>query len=215
MKNLIETQEFDKKLAKEKWLEYCQYLKENKDKADESIKTLKNVYYQLSKGRQIIDIYETMKKAGKNEYDQPRLAICRANLKEVVFQKREKGAGAYWADEGWRWGNSPYPQVAIPKGYFNDWHVDKIEHKRLDGSVYLKERIKEKSLSAPVPIIPAEYRPDGKLHNYYILWEVEKWENEPPRDPFLLRRLSPNLFVVLAVWDLTELERSVMKGALL
>jgi len=215
LKNLVKTVEFDfdKDQAKQKWQEYCQYLKETKKGADKSIKVLKAAYYQISQGKQIIDIYETMKKAGKNEHDEPRLAICRANLKEVVFEKREKGAGAYWADKGWRYGSSELPQVAIPAGYFNEWRVDKIENKRFDGTPYITERIKEKSLSAPVPIIPIEYRPNGKLHNYFVLWEVDKWESEPPRDPFLLRRLSSNLFVILAAWDLTELERSVMKGA--
>ena len=32
------------------------------------------------------------------------------------------------------------------------------------------------------------------------------------RDPYLLRRINENLFVVLASWDLTELERAVMEG---
>ena len=72
--------------------------------------------------------------------------------------------------------------------------------------------IKNKSISAPTPVIPAEIMPDGKLENYYILWEVEEWKPVPPKDPILLKRISPNLFAVIATWNLTKIEQAVMKG---
>lgn len=202
-------------VAKEKWQEYCQHLRDNKHDPDPTIEQLKDIYYQLSKGRQVIDVWESMKLGGKNEFDQPILAIARAHRKEVIFQKREGGAGAFWSDEGWRWGASQYPMVAVPENTFNPWRVDNVEMTRFNGTKYFQKKIIETSMVAPVPIIPAEYRPEAKLERYFILWEVEKWEKEPPRDPFLLRRLSSNLFVVLAAWDLTELERAVMRGAIL
>jgi hypothetical protein len=40
------------------------------------------------------------------------------------------------------------------------------------------------------------------------------WEYVPHPDPILLKRLSGSLFVVLAAWDLTELEQKVLKGRL-
>lgn len=43
-------------------------------------------------------------------------------------------------------------------------------------------------------------------------WEVEKWKPVPPRDPILVKRLTPNLFGVLATWNLTELERAIIRG---
>ena len=32
----------------------------------------------------------------------------------------------------------------------------------------------------------------------------------PPRDPALLRNITGTLYAVLAVWDLTEVERAVL-----
>ena len=65
-----------------------------------------------------------------------------------------------------------------------------------------------------VPLIPPRFRPSNNdLHRYHILWDVQgAWEAEPPKDPFLLSRIHGDLFAVLAVWDLTELERAVLKG---
>jgi len=45
--------------------------------------------------------------------------------------------------------------------------------------------------------------------------EVEKWKPLPPKDPILLKRLTPNLFGVLATWDLTNLERAIIRGRIL
>jgi hypothetical protein len=59
-----------------------------------------------------------------------------------------------------------------------------------------------------VPPIPPRFRP-GQPDRYHILWEAE-WAKVPPRDPALLRALGDGLYVVLAVWDLTELERAVL-----
>jgi hypothetical protein len=39
---------------------------------------------------------------------------------------------------------------------------------------------------------------------------VEAWNEIPARDPALLRHIRGDLWAVLAVWDLTELERAVL-----
>lgn len=83
-----------------------------------------------------------------------------------------------------------------------------------------RDWIKNKLIKTKVPVVPAQFLPRGKLDNYYILWEVEDWENIPPRkdpipprkDPILLKRISNNLFAVLAVWKLTKLEQSIIRG---
>jgi hypothetical protein len=65
--------------------------------------------------------------------------------------------------------------------------------------------------STIVPIIPPEHRPRrSRLHRRHILWEVEEWTRVAPVDPALLRHLRGDLWVVLAVWNLTELERHVL-----
>jgi hypothetical protein len=67
--------------------------------------------------------------------------------------------------------------------------------------------------TANVPIIPAKHLPKNKLDKYFILWEVKKWGRiaEPKRDPLLLKRLTKNLFVVIASWNLTELESKILR----
>jgi hypothetical protein len=66
--------------------------------------------------------------------------------------------------------------------------------------------------STLTPIIPPALRPKHNLANYKTLWEVEAWKLEPPRDPMLLKPLGGMLYAVLATWDLTELERAVLRG---
>ena len=55
--------------------------------------------------------------------------------------------------------------------------------------------------------------PTGKLDNYYILFEVVQWDDVPvAADPYLLKRINANAFVVLAEWDVTVVEQAVMRG---
>jgi len=64
---------------------------------------------------------------------------------------------------------------------------------------------------AMVPSIPPSLRPPHSFASYYILWEAV-WEPIAPRDPMLLRPLGNNLYAVVAVWDLTDLERAVLNA---
>ena len=200
--------EFDipKGKAKEAWKEYVQLLKEHSD--DEGAKVLKQAYYHASKGRKIIDIYQAMQDAGLNKEGWPNLAICRADAIEGCYQRREKGAGLFHHEDLSRWAaTANRNSVRLLEGTFMDMPVQKWPEENKNYRY------------ATIPTIPAGCYPKGKLENYYILWEVEQWHEKsqipiPPIDPFLLKRLSPNLFVVLAEWDLTPLERAVIKGAL-
>ena len=62
-----------------------------------------------------------------------------------------------------------------------------------------------------VPLIPPRHRPRRpRLASCHLLWEVESWTPAPPVDPALIRHIRGDLWAVLAVWDLTELERAVL-----
>jgi hypothetical protein len=62
-----------------------------------------------------------------------------------------------------------------------------------------------------VPLIPPRYRPRWpRLGSCHLLWEVHSWTPVPPEDPALIRHIRGDLWAVLAVWDLTELERAVL-----
>lgn len=182
-----------KEKAKKEWKAYLALLKKRKEKY---LKEFKDAYYHLSKGRKIIDICEVMKGAGINEKFEPRLAIAPANEKTIYFHKREGGVGRF--STKWRsWGNRF--DVSLPKETFPEWPKEKGHEYTID----------KETLETSVPKIPANYVPDGELSNYYLLWEVEYWKL-PPKDPILLKRVSKNLFAVLAGWQLTKLERAII-----
>ena len=70
---------------------------------------------------------------------------------------------------------------------------------------------KRSNAIAVVPQAPLHLRPsDADMAKYHILWEAE-WSPIPPRDPMLLRRIGEaDLWVVVAHWDLTEVERGAL-----
>lgn len=187
--------------AKVEWKKYCQLLKTRKDK---HLKILKESMYWAKQGKQFIDIYEVMKKAGLSINNEPKLAIARADIHNIYFEKRDTSTGTFQIKQG-SWDKT---NINLPQKTF------KIPWKRdvRDGKEIMWE-IKDKFLKTKVPIIPVDLMPEGDLSNYYVLWEVREWEKLPePKDPFLLKRISENLFVVLGTWDLTELERAIMGG---
>ncbi|OWK42111.1 hypothetical protein FRUB_04189 [Fimbriiglobus ruber] len=67
-------------------------------------------------------------------------------------------------------------------------------------------------------MIPLDVRPKpGIPENACILWEVEQWADHrldvaPDIDPYLLKHITGSLYAVIAEWDLTELERSILRG---
>ena len=194
-----------KEKAEKAWKEHLDLLK---TREDEGVKILKQAYYHAKKGRKIIDIYQAMQNAGLDKDGWPNLAICRADGTECSFERREEGAGLFHHIPRDRWTPATRYSVLIPKGTFMDLPV-------ADSWSEWRENYRY----AVIPTIPAEHYPKGSLERYYILWEVEQWHEAsklpvPPIDPFLLKRLSPNLFAVLAEWDLTPLERAVIRGAL-
>lgn len=193
-----------KEQAKVEWKKYCKLLKKRKD---EHLKILRASMYFAKQGKSLINVYEAIKKAGLNSKKEPRLAIARADIKEVHFNKQDTGSGSFCMEDGWNrrgWNTD----VNLPQKAF------KINWERLlknDGTPSWE--IKDKKIVTKVPIIPVDLMPEGKLKNYYILWEVKEWQQLPqPKDPFLLKRISENMFVILGTWDITELERAIING---
>jgi len=187
--------------AREEWKKYVEVLKKRKENY---LKVMKQAMYHMKNGKELIDIYKIMKDAGLNENNQPRLAIARADFKEVFFEKRDEGSGRFGKSE-WNsqveWNKD---MVDLPQNTF-EHHWKRIGEERWN--------IENKLIKTKVPIVPVEILPDGKLSNYYILWETNEWEELPEtKDPILLKRISENLFAILGSWDLTELEQSIIGG---
>lgn len=183
-------------LIKESWPQahehYEQYREAMKRTGLKYFEHLARAAYHLEQGRAIIDIYATLKQAGLNAEGDPRLAISRADLKEIEFRKANPGGGVF------RFG---YKDMRMPNGTFPPWPHEAENHWSL----------KRVQIATRVPIVPPQHMPKGSLASHYILWEVEKWDAVPV-DPILLRRINQNLFAVLATWDLTPLEQALVNG---
>lgn len=192
-----------KEQAAEEWKKYVILLKTRKEKY---LETMKKAHYEMKKGNELIDVYKIMQQAGLNEENEPKLAIARADINEVIFCKRDSGTGRFEMEEGWNrkgWKTD----VELPQNTF------KIHWERKDGSSQASWNIKKEKIKTKVPIVPVELMPDGDLKNYHILWEPLEWQELPEtKDPILLKRISQNLFVILGSWDLTELEQSIIRG---
>ena len=189
-----------KKKAYNEWKVYREALKNCKTKSQlKYLSDMKLVYNKLKSGRKIIDIFEVFKKFGVNTKEQPRLAIAPVSFKVIKFRKETRGTGIF-IENSWGYSCSKNRYVGLPENTFKEWTKEGAWD------------IKNKEITTKVPIVPARYLPTIKsLDGYFVLWEVKRWDNIPT-DPILLKRLTNNLFVVLAIWDLTPIEQAVVRG---
>lgn len=172
-------------------------------------KDMAKLYGHMRHGGKVIDIFEAMKLAGVNNEGDPKLAIVQADSKQVRFVKNSRwengqnfanGGGVFCRQLNNRWREFK-EDVRIPHEFFPSWAIENGQIVRV-------------RIQTPTPIIPAKIlNPlrSHKIENYHILWEVEKW-NQVPKDPILLKRITPNMFLVLATWDLSPLEKAVIRG---
>lgn len=167
------------------------------------------VYRQVLRGRTLLSLNASMRIAGVDPHGRPKLAIARADANWCFFRrvagwKRNKDGSGLSVSEfrgathqharsiAWSKRQQGRGQsVIVPQDLF---------------PISLKD-----DLRARVPSIPPALRPRADLSRYHILWEAD-WE-AVPHDPFLLRRISTDWYVVLAQWDLTEVERSILAAA--
>lgn len=182
-----------KKEATRLWHEYKAASKAYKDPIYDD---LQKVYNQVKGGKKVIDIFKVIQKGGVIKPGYPRLAIVKAKTKKVFCTYFTTGS-VHFKNEN-RFAGPIAEDISLifclPEFKFTEpW---KGSH----------------NLEAPVPMIPFKILPQKLTDDYYILWEVDEWKMVPPTDPYLLKRITKNMFVVLAGWDLTEIEKSVMAG---
>lgn len=177
---------------------------------------LKRGYRQIALGRRLIDLTHVMRTAGVGNDGYPRLAIARADALHVRVEVTREGeafgtvrfrCGRYRKDERWSFAAGTFTG-RLPE------HV-----MRTVGTGTDAWRPMWANAHAIVPSIPVALRPVADRANYAILWEVEAggWAEEnarplAPHDPALLKHIGGDLYAVLAVWDLTPLERAVIAG---
>lgn len=178
--------------AREKWKEYTQAFKRTKDPV---YADMKKVYHAIKKGAAIVDVPASIIAAGVRPNGQPFLAIAPANKQTCFLEISREGHAVY---SPFQFGKRRWSGLPL-KG--------EVEIKNCFPSMGQWQRLK-----APVPMIPPRLRPLNLHDDYYILWEVDSWTVMPSRDPYLLRRITTNLFAVVAAWDLTDVELAVMAG---
>lgn len=187
--------EFDRKEARELYRAY----KKHQHYSAPMDHEIRRTYQLIAQGRVIIKALESIRNAGLNEQELPKLAIMRADVEICFCSTRQNGSVRFSAVSDW-WGTN----------HWRRHHVD------LSSGSFTFSRTRERwqQAQAQVPLVPIHVRPKRGLANYHILWEAE-WEPVPPRDPMLLRRIGKaDLWLVVAAWDLTEIERTVLAGRL-
>lgn len=157
-------------------------------------KEIARTYRLIGQGKVIIKALESIKTAGLGEDGLPKLALIRADAKECWLEM--------WTNGSARFANH---QDDYSRRLKNKTHLD------LPAGTFPPRQKHLGNRKAIVPIAPAHLRPKHSLANYHILWEAD-WQLVP-RDPVLLRHLGKgDLWLVLAAWDLTEVERAALQA---
>lgn len=165
--------------------------KANRAKWDKLDMEIARVYRAIANGKTVISVNDAIRKAGVDQLGRPRLAIMAADQQVCLCDP--------WHSDRVIFSNEHRSKAA-------EWHFE-IPWPETERVMY------RGTLHAKLPRIPPQYRPAGSgpdLRKYHILWEAD-WK-AIPRDPYLLKRIGKDAWVVLAAWDLTEIELSVLRA---
>lgn len=148
---------------------------------------IERIYRAISKGKTVISVNDAIRVAGLDQQKRPMLAICQADA--IVCRCARNGDHLLF---GMRQNN----------GWMAAAGRIRVEFPNVGHQI---------DLIAQVPRIPPQHRPAAPtLSKYHILWEAD-WQ-AIPRDPYLLKRIGKDAWVVLAAWDLTDVEVSVLRA---
>ena len=181
----------DRHEARELWRKYRKHRHYSKPIDWE----IQRTYQLISQGKLVIRALASVTAAGVNEADGlPKLAICRADATECYYRWHGDG-GARFSMTAWARNSHRRTYIDFPAGSFP---------KPVETSRSWSRAV------AIVPLIPIDLRPKRGLENYHVLWEAV-WQPAPPIDPMLLRRIgAADLWIVVAAWELTEVERAAL-----
>lgn len=204
----LSTIDMPKDKARQAFLDYRRAVRERHNAEDEQIM---RGYRVLANGGQLIRLSEVMRAGGARPFTYrrfrstqtrlvPNLAVCRAS-----------------ATMCWTGGIDEGGKVEM-RGKREISHHNRRDRIYVDGLEEPPEGTAGSTdvwtipvIRAIVPTVPPALRPKAKLDGYHILFEAE-WAIEPlpPVDPALLKHIAGDLYAVVAMWDLTELERAVL-----
>ncbi len=192
----LSTIELPKDEAERHWREYADAVRATRSDEDAA---LAEGYKALSEGRALISLQRAITEGGCLPNNLPRLAVGPVRSEWCYVERRQNGSVTFRpTDRGWA-RSTRLPPDTLPRCEYSD----------LPGSSWERG-----SWRAMVPIVPPEHRPKGapRMTRYHVLWEVDEWQvaPRPPGDPALLKHLRGDLWMLLATWDLTDLERAVL-----
>lgn len=164
-------------------------------------------YKALEGGRQLVSLAESILRAGRTTDQMPKVAVTQYGLPGVQCWMGRNGTISLRDprpdQEGWSGWKMKRAQPW-------SWKFDKLFPE--SGSKQARTG------HARAPYVPVEHRPEdptGKL----VFWEPD-WSVDPipvprPRvhiDPAILEHVVGDLYVVIAVWDLTPIEAAALDG---
>jgi hypothetical protein len=155
-------------------------------------------YRAAARGLGVIELPATIAAGGFFATGLPKIAVCRVGARTGFV--RWDGQDLVFADtEGW----------GVNRGALINRHSVRVQ---IPGDDLPPRRENPwRQARTLAPIVPPNQRPKRyRLTGCHVLWEVEKWERIAPRDPALIKHIRGRLWAVLAVWDLTDLERLVL-----
>jgi hypothetical protein len=156
---------------------------------------------ELARGNNLLELQGAFEAAGLDDAGLPRIAIARADGRWCFLD---------WSS---RWDASDTRMIDWFRFRTDDRWSDRADRSfTWLGVPPIATPIDDPGFRTQVPIVPPALRPRGELSRYHILFEVKEWARlpVPPHDPLLLRRVRGDLFAILATWELTDLERTVM-----
>ncbi len=182
-------------------------------RANGEYEALQEGYAALASGTPLIDVEDVIRNAPVDEKARPRFAIARADRRQVrVWWPHGETICHYLTTTDFRF-DGRWPELARTVDMGREHNYQKVSEWR-PGDGPQPTAVVGYAL---VPMVPPDVRPSGQLRGWYVLWEVEQWSDkslgaQPDRDPYLLKHLGGSLYSVIATWDLTDLERAIMRG---
>lgn len=189
----LATLEITEDEARERLTEYTAAVKAERNAEDEAIAA---AYRAAARGLPIISLSTAVAAGGFFDNGLPHIAVCRADATTCRVDWQGPDALVFRDEHAVnRWWREPRALVGL--------HTVTVRAERPSGVI--------RSGTTVVPPVPPRHRPKrGRIGRFHILWEVERWDPTPPRDPALLRHIRGDLWAVLATWDLSEVERHVL-----
>jgi hypothetical protein len=179
-----------------------EYQARRRRKGDVEAERAELAFRELAKGTPLLILSDVILHAPRDAKGRPRLAIARADRAQVHYFRRD-------------WSNGPRlvfdATAAKGGGPSSDTLTLEIA---LEGDRATWPGGSGYSL---VPMVPPAVRGNRALSQHFVLWEVEAWADsrigaQPDIDPYLLSRVDADLYAVVGEWELTEVERAVMRG---